>query len=302
MPRAEARSYQPTYRERLNALMAPDSRGTGVRNMLARGMFGEGPNALGLADFIPGVGAAFAIQEGRRQWQRPELGDKAAGLSNAVLSVVPLPIARGARVAAKAGGRAAERAAVRPQVTAELIDRTVNHLTADGRLALAGIDRSGLSDSTYLRLKRTDGGSFHLPKSARREYFQRFPKANGGADDRFIVRVSDHRNVSGRMAPHGQIMANKPDLDLSTVAEQLDFILSKSEVAEPGSISGGHLSVLNRPEPLLGSADAMGAQGADVVKPQFDDKTIEILRRYGIVPGMIGGGAATNALMHDDQP
>ena len=61
---------------------------------------------------------------------------------------------------------------------------------------LASDNKSALSVSRYLKF---DGINTHLTKSKRREFFARFPWANGATvDGRFSIRISDHMGVTCR--------------------------------------------------------------------------------------------------------
>ena len=107
------------------------------------------------------------------------------------------------------------------------IGQIVNQLTAEIEalgLTVAGVERSSLSQSTYIKVKRPGGLTFDMPKAKRREYFSRFPKANGGVAgfwDTFTIRVSDHNAVSCRSAPNADVRPGSP----ATAIEQLKFIV-----------------------------------------------------------------------------
>lgn len=112
-------------------------------------------------------------------------------------------------------------------MTATAIDQIVADLTAEVEalgLLVASVERSSLSQSTYIKVKRSNGMTFDMPKAKRREYFSRFPKVNGGVAgfwDTFSIRVSDHNAVSCRSAPNADVRPGRP----MTAIEQLKFIV-----------------------------------------------------------------------------
>lgn len=116
-------------------------------------------------------------------------------------------------------------------MTAKTIDQIVASLSAEIEtlgLLVASVERSSLSQSAYIKVRRPDGSTFDMPKAKRREYFARFPKANGGVAgfwDTFTIRVSDHNAVSCRSAPNADVRPGRP----MTAIEQLKFIVEAAE-------------------------------------------------------------------------
>ena len=89
--------------------------------------------------------------------------------------------------------------------------------------------RSGstISHSQYLEF---DGIPTRLAKSARREFFTRFPKANGaGLTGRFTVRISDHGAVSCREASMASVNITRDvDAQIAEVIEMVKFLMLKA--------------------------------------------------------------------------
>ena len=89
---------------------------------------------------------------------------------------------------------------------------------------------SSLSHSQYIYFS---GIPTRLPKSARREFFTRWPKANGaGLSGRFSVRISDHRAVSCREAAMASIDIRRPvEPQIAQILEQVAFLRAHGKEA-----------------------------------------------------------------------
>jgi len=103
----------------------------------------------------------------------------------------------------------------------------IEALAAEGA-TLSAQAQSGLSVSTYLRF---DGVPTRLPKSARREFFTRFPKANGAsAFGGFSVRISDHNAVSSREASMASVRIDRPlASQIAEVVEMVRFLKARGQ-------------------------------------------------------------------------
>lgn len=89
---------------------------------------------------------------------------------------------------------------------------------------------SSLSHSQYIYFS---GIPTRLPKSARREFFTRWPKANGaGLSGRFSVRISDHGAVSCREAAMASIDIRRPvEPQIAQIFEQVAFLRAHGKEA-----------------------------------------------------------------------
>lgn len=123
----QARAYQPTMRDNAAGLLQNLFGDSYAVNRFSRGLLGSsglgggaGPIAgMGLLDMTP-LGAAFALEEAGRKIGR---GDRAGGVADAALAVVPIPAAArvakgGAKAVARGVAPKAAKAAPRPGFTA----------------------------------------------------------------------------------------------------------------------------------------------------------------------------------------
>lgn len=107
-PQAEARAYEPTWREQIASWLMGDSRSP-ERERLVSGLVGtSGPGAeerIGVVDFTPGRIPLFA-QEAKRALERGDIGDAALD----TLGALPIPVLnKGLDAVGSAAGKAASK-------------------------------------------------------------------------------------------------------------------------------------------------------------------------------------------------
>ena len=173
-----------------------------------------------------------------------------AGLRRAVgglgledgLAESPTPLYSIARDAALRDVASITRADIR-----DAADRIVSEVEAAG-FVLTKVNRSGLSDSTYLRFERPDGQAIDATKSGRRRYWTEtggsFPSIMSGG---FNVRISDHNAVGGPTEVHSGVRVG-PTQDAGIYATAKKARLLAEVQRKPMGQIGGELA--ESPTPL----------------------------------------------------
>lgn len=296
MPPNALSAYKPTIRDQLDTIVRGQASTGGVRNALADGLFGGGPSAsrFGLADFSP-LGLAMAVQEGRREWNRARTPGQRFSGAVTMATGIPLPMAKGVKGGARAAKAAAdaafgtERVAVKPAMRslAEARDQLDAGLITHGQF-MDAVQKSSkaptVSGKTFRRngLIDTRTVASRIAAQAQKLGFETYVNGSNLSDSRYVrvikydpdggdhlvdqrIRVSNHDPHPRYDQGDFMVGTHMQGTRWQDAVEHLKN-LSKVGVAEPGSISGGHLSMLNRPEPLLGSANGIDAQVPTSVK------------------------------------
>lgn len=175
-------------------------------------------------------------------------------------------------------------------------ERTIAAVENSG-LVLTKVNRSGLSDSTYLRFERPDGKPIDATKSGRRRYVS---ETNGGSfpsmiSGGFNVRVSDHPGTSGPTEVHAGVRIGAPvDAGIDAAAKKAQLLVGVQK--EP-------LAALNvgrrLPPPPKTGPDLFGATRAQPVT-RTPEPTIRDDQRQAVMPGMEPSAVQAQAA-HDAQ-
>lgn len=265
---AELRPYEPTWRDRIAQMMMGNAKASPERRRFVEGLLGSsglGNTGMGVVDVTP-VGGLLQAQEAVSE------GDP----RGAALAVLPIPGAAKAKSAAKTAADAA---------------------TPQGIRAYHG------SPNEFERFDINKAGSNRDPGALGRAlYFSTDNVVAEGSIDRGKRYGGYPHKYEVDITPRNPLMLEHPgpgaswSAKMDALSKQLGLEPPKTkeewatwaDTASKVARERGHDAIVYDYAPMNYKHKEIAV---------LDDSIIDILRKYGLVPGMIGGGAAGFGLL-----